>query len=85
MALVTPAARLIRLCQLEHLVGHVESVGHTSRGDPTSREQDINAAARAEIEDVLARLEIGDRHRVGAADARAATASSGSSSRALVS
>ena len=46
---------LVLARQGEHLVGHVEAVGLAGRADPARREQDVDAAARAEVEDRLAR------------------------------
>ena len=72
-----PGLALVRAGQLEHLVGHVEAVGLAGRADPPGREQDVDAAARAEVEDRLALVELGDRGRVAAAE-RGQLAASGS-------
>ena len=63
-----PGLALVSAGQLEHLVGHVEAVGLAGRADSPGGEQDVDAAARAEIEDRLALVELGDRRRVAAAE-----------------
>ena len=64
----TPASRWLRAGQLEHLVGHVEAVGLAGRADPAGGEQDVDPAARAEVEHGLALVQLGDRGRVAAAE-----------------
>ena len=54
--LSTPALRWFVARQSEHLVGHVEAVGLAGGADATSRQQDVDAAAAAEVEDDLARV-----------------------------
>ena len=63
----TPAARWLRAGELEHLVGHVEPVRLAGRADPAGRQQDVDPAAGAEIEDRFALVELGDGRRVSAA------------------
>ena len=58
---------LVAAGQLEHLVGHVEAVRLARRADPAGRQQDVDPAARAEIEDRFALVELGDGRRVSAA------------------
>src|SRR5437764_79504 len=41
---------LILSCQRQHLIGHVQTVGLASGGDPLCRKQNINAAAAAQVE-----------------------------------
>ena len=64
-----PGLALVLPRQLEHLVGHVEAVGLAGRADPPGREQDVDPAAGAEVEDRLALVQLGDRGRVAAAEA----------------
>ena len=64
----TPASRWLRAGELEHLVGHVEAVGLAGRADAPGGEQDVDAAAGAEVEDGLALVQLGDRGRVAAAE-----------------
>ena len=60
----------VRLGEGQHLVGHVDAERATGRPDPLGGEEDVDAAARAEVEDPLARMEVGDRGRVAAAEGR---------------
>ena len=46
---------LVLAGEREHVVGHVEAVGLAGRPNATRREQNVDAAARAEIENGLAR------------------------------
>ena len=62
-----PLLRLFSLGQGQHLVGHVEAVGLAGRSDPPGREHHVDAAARAQVEHGLARLQFGQRGRVAAA------------------
>ena len=57
----------VALGEGEHLVGHVEAEGATGRPHPLSGEQDVDPAARAEVEHPLAFVQLGDRDRVAAA------------------
>ena len=54
----------------EHLVGHVDADRATGRADATRGEQDVDAAARAEVEDGLALAQLGDRDGIAAAERR---------------
>ena len=60
----------VRAGQVEHLVGHVEPVRAAGRPDALGREDHVDPAARAEVEDGLALAEIGDGGRVAAAERR---------------
>ncbi len=64
------ALRAVLLGQRQHLVGHVEAVGLAGRPDALRRQQHVDAAAGAEIEHDLARLQLGERGRVAAAQRR---------------
>src|SRR5262249_6331450 len=55
--------------QLEHLVGHVHAERTPERPDAPRREEHVDAAAGAEVEDDLALAELRDRQRVAAAEA----------------
>ena len=61
---------LVLARQRQHLVGHVEAVGLAGRADAPRRQQHVDAAARAEVEHDLARLQLGERRRVAAAERR---------------
>ena len=63
-----PGLALVSAGELEHLVGHVEAVGLAGRADAPRREQDVDAAARAEVEHRLALVQLRDRGRVAAAE-----------------
>ena len=60
----------VRLGESQHLVGHVDPERATGRPDPLGGEEDVDAAARAEVEDALAGMEVGDGGRVAAAERR---------------
>src|SRR3989304_2021857 len=53
----------------EHLVGHVEAEDPAARTHASRREEHVDAAARAEVEDALALVQLGDRDGVAAAEA----------------
>ena len=53
----------------QHLFGHVEAVGDPRGPHATGRDNDVDAAARAEVEDDVALLQLGHRRRVPAAEA----------------
>ena len=55
--------------EVDHLVGHVQPVGVTGRPDALGRQQDVDAAAGAEIEDRFARSEVRNSDRVAATEA----------------
>ena len=59
----------VALGEREHLVGHIEPDGPSGRADPLGREQDVDPAARAEVEHALAFAKLGDGDRVAAAQA----------------
>src|SRR5581483_5558995 len=54
--------------ELQHVAGHVESVGLPLRTDAARRQQHVDASARSEIEHRLARLQLGERSRIAAAE-----------------
>ena len=68
--LFAPARCLVLEREREHLVGHVEAVRLAGRSDAPCREQHVDAAARAEVEDRLPFGELGERGRVAAAERR---------------
>ena len=68
--LVAPAWAALRLGEGEHLVGHVDPERATGRPDPLGGQEDVDAATGAEVEDALARVEVGDGGRVAAAERR---------------
>jgi hypothetical protein len=57
----------IRFGEGEHVVGHVEAVRASRGPDPPRRQQDIDAAARAEVEHDLAGREIGQGRGIATA------------------
>ena len=59
----------------QHVAARVQTVGDAVRCDPASGEQYVEAAAGAEVQNGLARLEVGHGHRVAAAEAGAKAAS----------
>ena len=62
--------RLILARERQHLVRHVEAVGLAGRTDALGRQQHVDAAAGAEIEDDLAGLQLRQRRRVAAPERR---------------
>ena len=58
----------VRLGEREHLVGHVDAEGAAGRADALGGQEDIDPATGAEVEDALARVQVGDRGRVAAAE-----------------
>ena len=79
--LVAPASAALRLGEREHLVGHVDAERPAGRPDALRRQQDVDAAAGAEVEHALAR-DAGRRPPSGLPQpSEASTAASGSSSR----
>ena len=68
--LVDARLPLVLARQREHLVGHVEPVRLAGRADAPRRQQHVDAAAGAEIEHGLARLQLGERRRIAAAERR---------------
>ena len=65
-----PGLALVLPRQLEHLVGHVEAIGHSPGPDPASRQQHVDPAAGPQIQDGLTLMQRCDRGRVPAAEAR---------------
>src|ERR1700751_2085104 len=61
---------LVLVREREHLVGHVEAVRLAGGPDPLRREQHVDATARAEVEDHLARLQVSQCCRIPAAERR---------------
>ena len=60
----------ILLGEGEHLVGHVKAVGDAGRADALGGEDDVDAAARPQVEHDVALVQLGHRGRVAAAEAR---------------
>ena len=56
--------------QREHFVRHVQAISFARRPDPLRRKQNINASARAQIEHVLSRRQLGESGRIAAAQGR---------------
>ena len=59
---------LVSAGHLKHLVGHVDAIRLAARSDPLGREQHVDAAARAQVEDGLSLVKLGDRRRIAAAE-----------------
>ena len=59
---------LILARQREHLVRHVQAVRLAGRSDAPGRQQHVDAAAGAEIQDRLTRRQLGERRRIPAAE-----------------
>ena len=68
--LVAPAFSALARARCEHLVGHVHPVRLAGRADPAGGQQDVDAAAGAQVEHGLALVQVGDGERVAAAQAR---------------
>ena len=62
------ALALVLARERQHFVGHVEAVGLAGGADAAGGQQHIDAAARAEIEDRFAGLQLGQRGGVAAAE-----------------
>jgi hypothetical protein len=60
----------VALGEREHLVGHVEAVDRARGADAPRGEEDVDAAAGAEVEHRLAGVEVRDGEWVSAAEAR---------------
>ena len=56
--------------QAEHLVGHVQAKGAPGCADTLGREEDVDAAARSQVEHPLALVQVRDGDRVAAAERR---------------
>ena len=54
--------------QGEHLVGHVEAVGPSAGAHSSCGQQDVDPAARSEVEDRLALVQLGHGRRIAAAE-----------------
>ena len=67
---VAPARALFAFASVEHVVGHVEAVRLARRTNALGGEQDVDAAARAEVEHRLAFAQVGERRGVAAAERR---------------
>ena len=65
-----PDLRLFSLRKRQHLVGHIEAVSLARRTDAASREQHVDASARTQIEHDFARIQLGQRRRIAAAQRR---------------
>ena len=65
---VRAGSSLVLVGKGEHLVGHVEAVHFAGRTNAFGRQQDVDAAAGAEVEDRLALVELRKRRRVPAAE-----------------
>ena len=59
---------LVPASEVEHLVGHVESVGQTRRADTASGEKHVDPSTGTEVEHCLTRVELGDRGGVATAE-----------------
>ena len=60
----------VRLGQREHLVGHVEAVDRALRPDTSCREEDVDAASGAEVENGLALVHLCHGHGIPTTQAR---------------
>ena len=60
----------VALREREHLVGHVEAERAPGRPDALGRQEDVDPAAGAQVEDALAGTQVGDGGRVAAAERR---------------
>ncbi len=65
-----PSLAFIFVGEGQHPVGNIETVGLACGSDASGREQDVDPAARAEVEDGLARVELGKGRRIAAAERR---------------
>src|SRR5690606_21253657 len=64
-----PCVGRVAAAQFEPPVGHVEAVCESGRAHPLRGEEDVDAAARAEVENRFALTQIGDSGRVSAPQA----------------
>jgi hypothetical protein len=55
--------------QCGHGGASVQPISHAGRADPPGRQQHVQPAARTEVQNTLARLQVRDRYRVPAAQA----------------
>ncbi|MEJ7705415.1 MAG: hypothetical protein WKF47_18070 [Geodermatophilaceae bacterium] len=58
---VAPALAAFARASAEHLVGHVDAVGEPVLTDPSGRQQYVDTPARAQIENPLSGVQVGDR------------------------
>ena len=61
---------LVLVRQSQHFIGHVETVGFASRPHSLGREQNIDAATRAKIEDNFTGIQFGQGSGIAAAQRR---------------
>ena len=66
--LVSAGFALVFAGECEHFVGHVEPVGFAGGAYAASGEENVDAAAGAEIENSFAGVELGESSRVAAAE-----------------
>ena len=59
---------LVLVGKRTHLVGHIETVGLAGRPHAPGREQNVNAAARAQVEYNLSGIQFGERGRISASE-----------------
>src|SRR6202040_192546 len=60
-------ASLVLIGQREHLIGHIEAIGLARWANALRRQQNIDTAARAEVEDRLSSIKLGKRSGIAAA------------------
>ena len=68
LGVLDPRLALVGTGQLQHLVGHLHSVGPAGGANAAGREQDVDAASRAEVQHRLTLSQLGHRGRVAAAE-----------------
>src|SRR5918998_2828055 len=66
LGVLQASLRLVLAGELQHLIGHVHTVGFTSGGDPPGREQHVYAPAATEVEHYLTGRERRQGGRVAA-------------------
>src|ERR1700683_109795 len=59
---------LVFVRQCEHFIGHVQAIGFSGRADTLGREQYIDAAARAEVENGFSNVKFRQSRRISAAE-----------------
>ena len=60
----------VLICQCEHFIGHVQTVGSASRTNTLGRKEDIDAATGSEIKHNFARIELGQGSWISATERR---------------